>query len=266
MELSEVVANRRWAVYDEPFKHVVAENVFTEDFYRSLTSEVGAIVSKGCFDGGVLFERMLSRSMSKYDCYGLRLDDKNVSPNDAMHVFMTPEWSRMVGDVFGVDPTGYVSVAIHHHDVGSDNGWIHNDFNPAWFRIKEEGKIRHPVPECSYFSGDGSLRPDEKVETVRAVALIYYLCNDGWQPGMGGETGLYASKSDLEPAVLVPPINNSMVMYECTPKSWHTFLNNRVQTRTSIIMWIHRTMEDALAHVGTSEELVRWKKANASAF
>ena len=84
-------------------------------------------------------------------------------------------------------------------------------------------------------------------ELVRAVAVLFYLGNEEWKPGHGGETALIAAADPNrpQPAVYVPPLNNSMVVFECTPRSWHTFAGDNTAARNSVVMWLHQTREQA---------------------
>ena len=95
-------------------------------------------------------------------------------------------------------------------------------------------------------------------ETMRAIAILYYLNNPEWSPGDGGQTGLYRAMSDQvdQAVVSVPPINNSLVAFECSPRSFHTFRTNR-QPRNSVVMWLHREKDEALAQWG-EDSIVPW--------
>lgn len=167
----------------------------------------------------------------------------------------------MICGLFGIGPTQYVYAGSHHHAIGSESGFIHNDFNPVWFPRSAIENIQLPNYElCSYKTGDGPLQESEKVEVVRGAVVLFFLLNDGWRPGDGGESGLFTSSDAAisEPAVCCPPVNNSLVAFECTPCSFHAFLTNRRLPRTSIIMWVHRTLEEAVQRFG-EEHLERWK-------
>jgi Rps23 Pro-64 3,4-dihydroxylase Tpa1-like proline 4-hydroxylase len=113
---------------------------------------------------------------------------------------------------------------------------------------------------CSYKTGAGPLAPGQKVEVVRGAALILYLANQEWRPGDGGETALYESSGVRvdDPVAAWPPENNSLVSFECTPHSFHTFLANTRIARTSIIMWVHRPLEEAVSLYG-EDGLERWR-------
>jgi 2OG-Fe(II) oxygenase superfamily len=85
-----------------------------------------------------------------------------------------------------------------------------------------------------------------------------YLCNPDWIEGDGGETGLYGSREDPvdRPIAVVPPINNSLLMFECTPYSYHSFLSNGRSPRNSVIVWLHREKVEVLS---------RWEKPRLKA-
>jgi hypothetical protein len=103
-------------------------------------------------------------------------------------------------------------------------------------------------------------RPGVEVEPfARAVALLYYVGNEEWRPGDGGETGLYAHRGVpvAAPDAAVPPVNNSLVLFECTPASFHTFLSNRRTVRNAVVMWLHRDYGEVTARWGETS-LVRW--------
>jgi Rps23 Pro-64 3,4-dihydroxylase Tpa1-like proline 4-hydroxylase len=100
------------------------------------------------------------------------------------------------------------------------------------------------------------------VRTVRAVAILYYTANEPWTPGDGGETGLYRRRTDPpdRPAARVAPHNNSMVAFECTPNSFHSFVTNRAKPRRSVTMWLHRRDTDVVDRWG-EESIVAWPGA-----
>jgi hypothetical protein len=79
--------------------------------------------------------------------------------------------------------------------------------------------------------------------------MIYYLCNEGWSEPDGGETGLYgaAKPHDRTIASRVPPVDNTLLLFECSPHSYHRFLTNPGRRRNSIILWLHTTVDAAEA-------------------
>ena len=96
-------------------------------------------------------------------------------------------------------------------------------------------------------------------ETVRAVSALFYLANPPWAEGDGGETGLYDSVAAgaRTEGVLVPPVNNSLVLFECTPYSWHAYARASRHQRNSLVMWLHRPRQDVVERWGESS-VVHW--------
>jgi Rps23 Pro-64 3,4-dihydroxylase Tpa1-like proline 4-hydroxylase len=115
-------------------------------------------------------------------------------------------------------------------------------------------------PRVVAYAGGDALVPDvTPAHAVRAIAVLYFLHNGPWRPGDGGEMGLYASTSDPidQPAVAVPPVDNSIVLFECTPHSLHGFIHNRRVPRSSMIMWVHRPRPDVVAQ-WSARSIVEW--------
>jgi hypothetical protein len=254
--LTEILANREWLRRSSPFLHVAARDVFTAEFYAALAAQLRAILARGLSETPEPVR--FSRNIRGYDCYGIGFD---LGIREPLAVFLSLEWRDLLNGIFDIAPTPYLFAGSHHHVPGSGNGFVHNDFNPVWFRQSSAGETRIPDNTlCSYKTGEGSLSSSEKIEVVRGAVVLYFLLNDGWTQGDGGELGLFASGQSPvgEPAALCPPVNNSLVAFECTPRSFHAFLKNTRIPRTSIIMWTHRPMIDALSRWG-EDRLERWR-------
>jgi hypothetical protein len=254
--LAEILANRAWLRLEQPFPHVVARNVFTPAFYAGLESQLQAILEQGLSD--VPAPGRISRNIPGYDAYGIGLDQSAPEP---IGLFVSEPWRDMMCDLFGIGRTPYVFAGLHHHAVGSSDGFVHNDFNPVWFPRAAGDALQSPDQSvCAYKTGAGSLDPSEKAEVVRGAVMILFLLNDGWQLGDGGETGLFATREapTSDPVVRCPPENNSLLMFECTPSSFHTYLGQNRRPRTSIIMWVHRSLDEAIEKHG-EERLERWE-------
>lgn len=256
--LAEVLAHRAWLRRTQPFPHIVASHVFNDSFYGMLEAEYTLILGKGLHDAPENNKGNFSRSIAGYDAYGVGFHQ---GMSGSLSIFASREWHDLLASLFNIPATGHVNVGAHHHAIDSANGWVHNDFNPAWFPRQAMGPIRFPDPlRCAYKTGAGSLPTADKLEVVRAVAMIFYLSNGGWTKGNGGETGLYssASASPTDVHTRVSPENNSILIFECTPNSFHTFLSNSGRPRNSVIMWIHRSKKDALAR-WPEKELESWR-------
>jgi hypothetical protein len=168
--------------------------------------------------------------------------------------FTSRAWHDLLAELFGIRATGHVNVGLHHHAAGSDNGFPHNDLNPGWFvdYQSKSGIILAQPNHCSYTDGR-ALQPDVVPRAlVRAAALIFYIANPEWHSSDGGDTGLYeeASNDPKRPVVVIPPINNSLVGFECTPYSFHGFIRNVRTVRNSLVMWLHQEEEDVIRRWG----------------
>lgn len=242
--MDKLVANRLWVHRENPFPHVIASDVFVREFYDDLVADFRRVMNSTAAHG----------AMPGYDAKIVVLAEH---AHGALAVFLSRAWHDLLAGVVGATTTGDVAVALHRHPPGGRAGWPHNDLNPGWFggeppapdEVRAEG-----VDGVHYKSGE----PDGKGrENVRSVAVLYYLANPDWSSGDGGETGLYASgQAHHNNGVVVPPVNNSLVMFECTPYSWHGYLGNSRHERNSLAMWLHRPKqavidtwgEDAIAY------------------
>lgn len=247
--LSALLANRRWVRRIEPFPHLVAQNVFVEEFYASLHAEFARIQRE--------HPEAFNRGIANYDAAATDVEHYTSGP---LGVFVSREWHDLLESVGGIAATGDITAALHHHDPGSRRGWPHNDLNPGWFGGPPAGpdEVRYQgVDGVNYRDG---ARPEGVAarETVRGVSLLFYLGNAEWHLGDGGETGLYSSYdcAPAGPAAIVPPINNSLVMFECTPYSLHGFLGTNT-ARNSVVMWLHRDKAEAVRRWG-EQSLVYW--------
>lgn len=246
--LGDVLANRRWVRNALPFPHVVARNVFTPDFYDALNSEFRRIERE--------HPETFHRAMSGYDASGAMLDHYRDGP---LGVFVSRPWHDLLAGLFSVAATGDMTASLHHHDPGGQSGWPHNDLNPGWFAEPAAGTDEVRLPHDGQVQYHHGTRPDAVParETVRAVSALFYLGNPEWEPGDGGETALYANGAARVPAATVPPVNNSLVIFECTPFSWHGFVHNRVKPRNSVVMWIHRDKAQVERRWG-ADSVVHW--------
>jgi hypothetical protein len=254
--LDDVLANRSWLRRDRPFRHIVAHDVFTPDFYAILAGQLGEILGRGLSD--VPAQGRFSRGMKGYDAYGICVTDDLPAP---LRLFISAPWRDLMCGLFGVEQTPYVFAGAHHHAPWSANGFIHNDFNPVWFPRANGDDIRIPdMSVCDFKTGAGPLPDSDKIETVRGAVILYYLLNDDWRPGDGGETGLFGQVTDRheDAAVRCAPINNSIVAFECTPESFHAYMANHDRARTSIIMWVHRGVAEASERHG-ADRIEKWR-------
>jgi hypothetical protein len=246
--LESLLDNRRWVRRTEPFPHVVAGNVFVPGFYAELEAEFVRLLRE--------HPEAFQRNMAGYDASGADLDRYRSGP---LGVFVSRAWHDMIAGVAAVRPTGDVSASLHHHEPGSSTGWPHNDLNPGWFAAGPPDPNQVRLPSDAPIGYHRGTRADgvEARETVRGVSVLFYFANPPWQPGDGGETGLYRAPRPDGLAAAVPPVNNSLVLFECTPFSWHGFLRNQVKPRNSLVMWLHRSKDEVRDRWG-EQSIVNW--------
>jgi len=251
-------AARRWMRRQAPFPHVVVANVFSDEVHREMEVHFREILGRGF--GGPAERDRFGRNIPGYDVCSYLLPPGFSGP---LGVFLTREWHDMLAGVLGIEATDDVTASLHHHPVGSGSGSPHNDLNPGWF-------VGEATPETvnvldanlvNYYNGRTTQPGLNARETVRAGVVIYYLANEPWAQGDGGETALYRTGSARVDnwASAVPPVNNSLVAFECTPYSFHSFLRNTRHPRNSVIMWAHRPKEEVVRRWG-ARTIVSWSK------
>jgi hypothetical protein len=227
----------------------MAQRVFTDTVYTDL---------ERAFQSFLLSDHRLFTKMPSYDAAGMQLTPDAAG---AFSIFLSRPWHDMLATLIGVNATGDVQCSLHHHQVGSDSGTPHNDLNPGWF-IDQVDTAEVNVADtqrCNYELA-GTHEPGVRVhEVIRAVAVMFYVNNPPWSPGDGGETGLYLSASDpvTSPVTAIPPINNSLICFECTPYSYHSFIANRSHQRNSLTMWLHRPKAEVIERWGEGR-IVYW--------
>jgi len=254
-DLSALLGNRRWIRSAYPFPYVCATEVFVPEFYQLVENAYQAILGRGLSESST--SKGFSRTFAAYDAYGADLPTDLENP---LSVFVSRSWHDMIARIFNINVTGDMNAALHHHRAGSGNGSIHNDLNPGWF-IGAATAERVNIADsalCSYKYGSPARGSGGARETIRAIAMIFYLANRGWNRGDGGETGLYEVRSDSvdHPAIAIPPFNNSLLAFECSPFSFHSFIRNKYP-RNCVVLWWHRTRGDATSRWG-EHKIVGW--------
>ena len=257
-----LLAHRRWWFCTQPFPHVRATDVFAPGFYGEMEDSIRGLLRNGLAeqsDGS-----RLSR-MSSYDAFVWTLPPDT---GGALGLFHDQDWHDLLARLIGVEATGDVNCAVHHHRPGADHGRIHCDLGVGWFPgATPSGTVTPSDPaRCSYRYGDVRQAGEPVHEAVRAVTMIFYAANAPWAPGDGGETGLYlpGQSAVTAPAVRVPPLNNSLLVFENTPRARHAFVANQRSPRNSVILWLHRPVEQARLLFGQGE-LFRWPRPRDSA-
>lgn len=245
--LTDVLAHRRWWVLDAPVRHIRAEQVFVPEIYDAIVATFRERMERGD----------LTRSLPGYDASAASVTRDNAG---GFSIFLTRAWHDLIAGLLDVQASGDVVATLHHHAPGSASGSVHNDLNPGWFPERDgstdDGIGVHDPAVSNYRTGH-SVGGAPTVERTRALSLLYYL--DTPEDVQGGGTGFYRHlrQSVHEPEVVVPPRNNSLVAFECTPFSFHTFISNVGRERNCLAVWLHRDRADTVAMWGAGS-IVKW--------
>jgi len=247
--LADILANSKWSYGKDPFPHILVEQVFIDSAYSQILAAFRETYSRS--DAGRPESARLVYHKGNFDAYLMPFKPSLSGP---LSLFVSKAWVDLLSKVTSVSATRDVNGALHCHPTGSKDGFIHKDFSSCWFfdKPRPDGINVADNEICNYRTGETSIAGAEAQERVRAVAMIYYLNNPPWSPGDGGETGLYRTDHDPvhHPAVAIPPINNTMLIFECSPHSRHSFISNLRNPRSNIVMWLHRTKPDTVAKWG----------------
>jgi hypothetical protein len=240
-----------WWECQRPFQHYRAFDVLRPADYTNAAEAFRALLS-----GSPSIESHrpgFSRGNSKYDAQILAMD---LALSQSFRPLLDTPWLESIAALLQLPFHLVVDAALHSSPANSRTGWIHTDFCAVWIdESRQETGLRFPDRRmCEYFSGVQTHRDAQPVKYARAATLIYYLCNDGWVTGAGGETALYSASSDacLAEEYLISPINNSLLLFECTPHSYHRFVSNPGMRRNSVICWLHTPFECTMARWGTT--------------
>jgi hypothetical protein len=246
--LAPMLSARRWLHRVDPFPHFLAHDVFSAPVYGALEQEFMRNLHP---EGADSSASHFARTIRGYDATALHFHPRLTGP---LRVFASRGFRDLLSAAVGVEVTRHVSGGLHHHAPGSAPGLIHTDLNPAWFVEYEsaDGMIVVDHKAVRYVTGEIRRPGVQPRGFIRAIAVLYYLANPPWRPGEGGETGLYDSSDAAldRPVATVPPINNSMIVFEVTPQSYHAFLTNRRSPRNCVAMWLHRPRPDVIRQWG----------------
>ncbi|MFI0898479.1 2OG-Fe(II) oxygenase [Streptomyces sp. NPDC020983] len=247
-----------WWAYRSPFRHWRASDVLDEASYQAVSSSFRSFL-----DGSAdqpKGRRGLRAGTANYDAQMLTIDD---SVARLFEPFFSDHWIQSLHEFVAVPQTRRIDAALHSSPEGSRTGWIHTDFCSGWFDESSAGDGRFFADRsgCDYFTGRPKKTTASPKEYVRAATMIYYLCNDGWSESDGGETGLYGAEKqrDRTTTALVPPLNNTLLLFECSPHSYHRFIANPGRRRNSIILWLHTTVEDSESRWLDAVNRRRWR-------
>lgn len=220
------VRDRRIRVEPDPFPHVVIDDFFKPETYHALAENFDAIRQRGVLDGPWSPDYFHKFDID-YDGY-VYTPTATLEPTDPTSVFYSLEWNWLFSKLFRQFITSETSVAFHHHPPDNRSGFVHHDNADKRF-----SPLRRLPNGVLY--GEG--RDTDPLLRRRKISLIYFLANDGWKEGDGGEVGLY-SPDGKTLITKIAPINNRLFAFKISPLSQHAFQENK-RERNSIVQWFH---------------------------
>lgn len=222
---ADLLANRHWVRRTRPFPHIYARDVFVPDFYRRLTAELERIRRD---DPALLrpYETMNDRA-------AVPLAQLRDGP---LAVFLSAEWHDMIAGMAGVATTGDVTAAVLADPPGTPSGPPSNACDSVWFPgpAPQPGEVRvHEGPRPAGTEGRAC---------VRAIHTTFYLGDAQRPSGRDGATDLYESTSATG-ARTIAPLGNSLVLFPCTPRSWHAFRGTDTEPCQRVVSASYRSID-----------------------
>lgn len=253
--LRDLLVGSRWFRRHQPFPHVVATDVLRPDLYGKLEAELDRRLAAGPVST-VTAGRFAP--LTGYGALACPITDR---ADDPFSLFVSRGWHDLIAGVVGVEATGDMRASLHHHRVGSPSGAVHNDLNVGHFpgRPSSRAVILEDADQCRYHDGRPTRAGITVRRVVRAATFLYYIGNGPWRVGDGGETALYrdgCGRSD-RPSASVAPLDNSLVAFACTPRSFHAFRTNLCRPRNCLVAWLHCEPEEVALRWGDSA-VVPW--------
>ncbi len=227
----------------KPFPHVNIRNFFKRDFYLSLCHEFETTLQKGVLEAD---EPKDLQRFQKFH-YGFDASHWQLPPNIGapINLLYQPVWIEFFSKLFGVPLTKNVSITFHSQVFGSKPFSAHNDYCYVGMPKSKPGddNVKQLFYDAPYFISGPQEAKDLNLDLqMRSVIGIFYLDNPDYVEGNGGETGLYESYEGYlqnNPVKLIPPISNSMLIFETTPDSFHTYVPNKAKYRNTLLFWLH---------------------------
>ncbi len=220
-----------------PYNHVVLRHVFNKETYLHLRDLVQKYKNKGQRIGQVGHEERHFYQARNYSPTATELQEMKCS------ILISKSLRNFIIGFFDTIVNDYIAVGIHTHKSGSPSGWAHSDLNIVSFKkdlaaFDETSLKLWERGSCSY-ADDSAYNQPHTIKTARHIACIYYVDNQPWQLGDGGETAIYSEyENDIPIFSKIPPLNNTMLIFEINPVSSHGFLQTKKE-RNSIIWWYH---------------------------
>jgi hypothetical protein len=215
----------------DPYNHVIIKNLLKQDIYDKLCARFYEYISRAPKPHGQIGSTNLT-----YNAFIYGLNEKDCV--DGYEFFISNEWKEFVSKIFGIELNQHIAYSLHYHKAPSNNGYVHADLSLCSVINDPNRKIK-VTGDCNYADDSQDLQPHVQ-KTMRTIAALYYFNNDvdNWKESDGGGTGIYENYELTSLIKQVPPINNSLFMFEIGAKSFHAFIGANFD-RSAMVQWFH---------------------------
>lgn len=220
---AHAVATRyRW-----PYTHIVVDDFLTPAEATAVRTHLETLV--------------LEQRFAKRKIYDLHARTIAWGEHPSLGFLFDLKFKACLEDLFGQTLTEHVAGYMHSNTPHTDDKYIHTDYSEVFFMPEPPcGRLANTIPP-GYISNilEYDAAPPGSVIERRAVVAILYLSAD-WEPGHGGETGIFAQVGQKQHCVAkIEPRFNRLLLFENTPYSFHNYIASSLPRRNSIIQWFH---------------------------
>lgn len=226
-------------VYTYPFRHIVIDNLLPRAVYEALEGDFNRILALG------ISEERTRGQFNRFDLYDLYSYVPKPTLELPYGCFFSETYFQMLESALARTFTRDTFATFHHHTPNPEDNYIHNDYVYEYCADEPLPNGINPwFYQCDKHRPSANGRP-----VVRAATSIFYLAN-GWQPGAGGETGIFKTKDPASLVRSVAPVNNRLLAFDITPTSFHNYMKCSMPARNSLAQWYFASEGDALARFG----------------
>jgi hypothetical protein len=226
-----VSENATIEAHTSPYRHIVIRNLLKEKPYNEMCHSAKDVLKQSSpsfkYHGGVTYSACMAT-----------LTPENMK--DGYDFFGSPEWKNCVSKLFNIQFNKLIMLSAHHHTAPSKSGWVHADLSICSYNDDENRSIIIGPNGANYIDDTANRQP-KSTKCVRRVACLYYFNNkEDITEQDGGSTAIYdASGKKMVKKVI--PENNSVLLFEISPTSYHTYVGATFD-RTALVHWFHSSI------------------------
>jgi hypothetical protein len=236
----------------EPYNHVIIKNLLKKDIYDKMCVKFYEYIARAPKPHGKIGSTNLT-----YDAFIYSVTEQDCV--DGYEFFASEEWKDFVSKIFKLQLNQHIAYSLHYHHTPSQSGYVHADLSLCSVIDDPTRKIKI-TGDCLYADDSSNVQPHTN-KTMRTVACLYYFNNDvdNWKESDGGGTGIYSSYDLASLVKQVPPINNSLFMFEIGAKSFHAFIGANFD-RSAMVQWFHSNPKEFMKK--NLKDLIEYRSKN----